>query len=311
MPWQPYTPPAADGWRVATPRDLRPRRQRPKFSRPRPKPPARPRVFDPFKPLTDAELRARALTLSQGQLGPLLQQAREAIEARSRSGQAAITGATQALGHLFGQAAPQTAAAYNPAIQQSQAVNSELANRLGTFGQNLGTELGGKLALQDAPANLVGQIAGGAQQTAQGVSNANFTSGAADTQRLIAESAHGQEYAAKLPGIAALTGIQHARDLEASLSRELADRVSDLSTKGQQLYASLYEKMLDQEWQKTLARTSGQFKSAESAATARYRAQQIAFKKADLAWKKQKAAADRALKVRGQNVTVRGQDVSA
>jgi hypothetical protein len=301
---------SSDGWQLVQPprpdpnagyvRYRPPKRRAPKLPK-RPTPPVRRTVVDPLAPLSDQQLRARALGLAQEQLGPILAQIQRAIEARSQAGQSAIRGYTQALGGLWQGAAPQTAAAYNQAIGQQSGVNSELANRLGSFGQNLGGELQGKLALQDAPQNLVGQVAGGATQTAQGVSNANFAKGAAETGRLVAESAHGQEYAAKQPGIVGLMGLQHSKQLEAQLNRELADQIAEQSTKSQDTFSQLYLHLVDQEWQKTLARTSGQFKSQQAVADAQYRAQQLAFKKAELAWKRAKAAADRAERAREAN----------
>src|ERR1043165_1376697 len=99
------------------------------FKKPRPVKPVRHTVVDPLAPLSDAVLRQRAMALTQQQLAPILAQIRGAIEARSRSGEAAILGNTQALGNLFSQAAPQTAAAYAQANQAVSGANTELANR--------------------------------------------------------------------------------------------------------------------------------------------------------------------------------------
>jgi len=257
--------------------------------------------FDPLAPLSDAALQQRAQSLTTAQLAPIIAQIRAAIEQRSQSGQQAIQGYTQALGNLWQSAGPQTAAAYQQATQAVGSANSELANRLGSFGQNLGGELQNKLALQDAPQNLVGQVAGGATQTAQGVANANFAKGTAELSRLASEGAHAGEYAAKQPGIVGLMGLQHSRDLETQLNKELADQLSTQSSKAQDTFAQLYSHYVDQEWQKTLARTSGQFKSQQAIADAKYKAQTVAFKRAELAWKRAKGAADRAEKQREAN----------
>ena len=302
--YEAYTPPRHDpndGYGLYGPQapgttGPRYRGQRKKFTRPRPKAPVRKKVFDPFAPISDADLRARAMSMTNEQLGPILENIRRLYAERSAQGQAAIRGTTSALGNLFAQAAPQTAAAYGEATKSVNATNSELANRLGAFGQNLGAEVGGKLAAINAPAAVQSEIGGGAQQTAQGVANANFAIGAAEGNRLAAEGAHAGEYAAKLPGIAGLTGMQHARELEAQLNRQLQDDLAEQSSHASETFTNLYLHLVDQEWQKTLARTSGQFKSAQAAADAQYHAQQIAFKRAELAWKKAKAKADRAQK---------------
>src|SRR5438128_1044753 len=143
MSWSVYRPkaaPATDGWSVYRP----PKRHAP--TRPRPVKPRRQIVKDPFAATPDAQLQAQARALAQAQTGPLLQQLQAAIEARSRSGSAAIGGYTQQLGSLFSQVAPQTAGIYNEAIKQQSGTNTALANRLGSFGQGLAGEVGNKLA---------------------------------------------------------------------------------------------------------------------------------------------------------------------
>src|SRR6266536_4371330 len=112
--WHVYTPPppTVDGWSRAPRGASRPPRH---GHRQIPKPPVRPphRTFtDPFAPSSDAQLRARAASETQGALGPLLAQIQQAIEARSRSGMAAIGGLTGELGHLWQGVAPATAGIY-------------------------------------------------------------------------------------------------------------------------------------------------------------------------------------------------------
>jgi hypothetical protein len=299
MSWSVYRPkaaPASDGWSVYRP----PKRHAP--TRPRPVKPVRQRVVDPFAATSDAQLQARAQALAQAQTGPLLQQLQQAIEARSRSGSAAIGGYTQQLGNLFSQVAPQTAGIYNEAIKQQSGTNTALANRLGSFGQGLAGEVGNKLAYAGPSGQSVASNTG---VVGQGAANAGFAKGAAETGMLNAHSAAAQAYGAKLPGIAGLTGLQSVKQLQAQLSQEFADKAGQITAHAQDIFSNIYQHELDMEWQKTLARQSGQFKSAQAVADAKYKAQLVAYKNATLAWRRAQAAADRKLRAQSQAETAR------
>jgi hypothetical protein len=300
-----------DGWSVSQPRSVagwsrapkgawRPPKRTVRATRPRPVKPVRQTVVDPFAPTSDAQLQARAQTMANSQTSPLLQQLQQAIEARSQSGSNAIGGYTKELGNLFSNVAPQTANIYNQAIQSQSGTNQQLADRLGAFGQGLQGEVGNKLGY----AGAVGQqIAGQAGQTAQGAANAGFARGAAETGMLNAHSAAAQTYGAKLPGIAGLTGLQNIKHLQQQLSQEFADKAGQISAHAQDLFGQIYNHELDMEWQKVLAKQSGQFKSAQAVADAKYHAQTIAYKNSYLAWRKAQTRADRQLKAQSQAET--------
>jgi hypothetical protein len=269
----------------------------------RPKPPTRPVrqvVHDPFAPTSDAQLQARAQSQATAQTSPLLQALQQAIEARSQSGSNAIGGYTKELGGLLSNVAPQTANIYNQAIQSQSGTNQQLADRLGSFGQGLQGEVGSKLGF----AGPVGQqIAGQAGQTAQGAANAGFARGAAETGMLNAHSAAAQTYGAKLPGIAGLTGLQNIKHLQQQLSQEFADKAGQISAHAQDIFSSIYQHELDMEWQKVLAKQSGQFKSAAAVADAKYKAQMMAYRQATLSWKKAQQKAQLNLRAQSQAET--------
>lgn len=257
-----------------------------------PKPPTAPvhrTVNDPFAPLTDAELQARAAAQAAGTYGPQAAAIQAAIEARSRAGMSAIGGLTNQLGGLWQGVAPQTGQIYGQARADQGRVNTELANRLGSFGQGLQSELEGKLALQNAPANVTQEIAGGAGQTAQGVANANFASGSAGLEALLAQQAAAQAYGAKLPGIAGLSGLQAGRQLEAQLNQSLADQLGRAGADRASTQSQIYLHLLDQELNKATARQTGLIKDATLAESKRYHT-------STLTYKMQKDARDRALK---------------
>jgi hypothetical protein len=283
-----------DGWSVNRPRSVAgwsrtpknawkpPKRTVSRTTRPRPVKPVRQTVVDPFAPTSDAQLQARAQTMANSQTSPLLQQLQQAIEARSQSGSNAIGGYTKELGGLFSNVAPQTANIYNQAIQSQSGTNQQLADRLGAFGQGLQGEVGNKLGY----AGAVGQqIAGQAGQTAQGAANAGFAKGAAETSMLNTHSAAAQTYGAKLPGIAGLTGLQSIKHLQQQLSQEFADKAGQISAHAQDLFGQIYNHELDMEWQKVLAKQSGQFKSAEAEARAHDKAAMMSWRKSTQRWR--------------------------
>lgn len=277
--WTRYTGPAGggDGWTRYKP--PKPRRRRPPRARPmRPTPPVRRTFTDPFAALTDQQLRERARSQTQSALGPLVDSIRQAIEARSRSGQAAISGLTRELGGLWAGVAPAAGQIYERAQGQQRQVNTDLANRLGSFGQGLQGEITGKLQAQGAPQGVVGEIAGGAGTTAQGVANANFAKGSAGLEALLAQGAAEQAYGAKLPGIAGLTGQQHGRQLEAQLSQSLADQLGQIGARGAGDESSLYTHLLDLELQKAIAKQSGLINQDKLAADTRYKNQTLRYK---------------------------------
>lgn len=273
---------AAGGW-VPSPK-------RPKRTPPR-KPTLR-KVPDPFAPLSDQQLQQRAQQLFQQSLDPVLAQIRSAIEARSQAGQAAIQGLTQALGGLYAQAAPQAAAAYGQAQAAQSGLNTALANRLGSFGQANAGEVGNKLAYA-GPSGA--NIAANAGTAGQGATNANFAKGAAGTEQLLAQGAAAQAYAGGLPGIAALTGMQNSRSLQAQLNKELADQLGQATANSGSSVASLYQHLVDQELQKAVARnTSGLNREklaaqiANQKAMQKYRNQSLVYRAAQLGISQQK-----------------------
>jgi hypothetical protein len=237
--------------------------------------PVKPKFVDPFKPLSDQEVRTRASSLVNQQLSPLMAQLREVIEGRSRAGQQAIGGYTQRLQGNLADLLPKLQHAYAGAQQSQAATNDALAQRLGGHGQQLSQELGGKLAEINAPAAAHERVAEGAAQTGTGAANAGYAAGSAELSRLLAEGAHATEYGSKLPGIAGLGGLQHSRDLEAMLSRELAEKGGEITGQGGALFAQLYQHLTDQELNKAIAKGSGLSQQAEL----KYKREQAAYER--------------------------------
>jgi hypothetical protein len=262
----------------------RPAAPKPKLP-PKPHPPVRQHVNDPFAPRSDAQLQSLAGSMVQSQLAPIIKQIQDAIAARSVSGQQAIGGLTQSLGGLFAQAAPQTQAAFSEAQGAQSSTNNALADRLGSFGKGLSAEQGQTLASINAPSS-VGNVAANTGNIGQGAANAGFAVGNAELGALTAHGANAGAYAAQLPGIAGLTGIQNSKLLQAQLNSELADQTGRVSAQAPGLIQQIYDHLVDQELQKAVYKQSGLVKDKQFAADQAYRAAQLDYKNRTAAWQR-------------------------
>lgn len=281
------------GWSLYHP--PKPKKTRPKPARPRPAPvrPVRPHFVDPFAPQTDAQLQAQAGAYSKEQLQAASAIIEAAMGRRSAAGQAAISGLTQQLGGLWQGAAGATKGAYDQATAAQSGINSQLANRLGSFGQNLQGEVGNKLAYAGPSGQ---QVASNTGTAAQGTANAGFAKGSAGTEMLNAQSAAAQATAAGLPAIAGLTGLQNSRSLQAQINKDMADALSQAAGQSQSSAASMYQHLVDRELQKAIAKQSGLINQDKLTADIKYKQQ-------TLAYKQQKARYDRQLKLKSLGIS--------
>ena len=154
----------------------------------------------------------------------------------------------------------------------------------------MSSEIGGKLAGINAPANIQQQVTSGAGVTAQGAANAGFAKGSAGLEQLIGQGAAAQGFAAQLPGIAGLTGLQTSRGLQAQLNKELVDQLGQARSGAASSSSSLYQHLFDQELEKAIARQSG-LVNKEKLSADRYNKQQT------LRYKQQKDKFDRGIKL--------------
>lgn len=141
------------------------------------------------------------------------------VNAYANPRQNAITGYTKELAGALGGIAPQIGQAYGQAFNQGSALENALANRLTGQGQATASDL------TQALANAGQSTAPGAAaaQTAVGVGNASFAQGSAGLQEMLARGAAAQAYGAKLPGIAALSGLQATKGLQAQALSQIPD----------------------------------------------------------------------------------------
>jgi hypothetical protein len=264
----------------------------------RPVRPVRKPYVDPLAPIGEDQLRAKATSLVQQALSPLIQQASDAAERRAHQGTQDIQGFTNTFAQNLAQYADRAKAAFGQATQASAANQDALRALLSGAGSSLSSELAGKLGQIGAPEAATQQVAGGAATMGTGAANAGYASGAATTEKLIAQGANEQGYANTLPGVVALRGQQNVQELQAQTSQQLADKIAEIQSQAPGMAAQLFEHLVDNEFQKALARQSGQFKGAQLTQDAVYKAQQTAYHKAILAYDKAKSKADRAEKAR-------------
>lgn len=158
------------------------------------------------------------------------------VNAYAQPRQNAITGYTKAFAGELGRIAPQIGQAYSQAQGAQSSLDTALANRL----QQQGQETAGGLEQALGAAGQSTLPAALTAQQAVGVGNASFAQGSASLSQLLGQGAAAQAYGAKLPGIAALGGLQATKQLQAQ---------------GQSMIPDLKNQFLANELQKWISRT--------------------------------------------------------
>lgn len=221
-------------------------------------------AFDPLAILTDAELRQRATAAVNAANAPVLANLKSTYADRSQQEAASIAAATKAYVEAAGQYAPAVGAAYGGAQHDQAASDAALAALLHGGGTQAASELAGQLGTGSP-------IAAGAGATGTGAAGASLATGTADLTRLLAEGAHAADYGAKLPGIAANTGLQDTRTAMAQLDRELAAALADVSSKQPGQVEDLYQQSLSNRTSVALAKQSGYLDATKAQQDYNYR----------------------------------------
>lgn len=212
---------------------------------------------DPFAQIPEREITRIARSDVMPSVRAQQQAIEQSIERRSRSGIGQIRGFTDALMQALAPYDARIAGYYGDAQASTAAIGDALRSALAGGGGQQASELGGKLAAINAPAAQIEDVAGGARRTGEGAAGATFGLSSAELGRLTGErTAHGA-YAAKQPGIAALSGLQSARALELALSGELADRVGELRAGAPGLISDRISELRNVNFDRGLARASG------------------------------------------------------
>lgn len=232
-------------------------------------------VADALAPLSDTQIQNRASSTVNAATSPILDQIRKIFADRSTQGQAAITGATNSLVGDLGQYMDRAKAAFGEAKADQANINAAVSSELQGGGSEVAKALSSRLGAAGLDPAMVASLAGDATATGAGSAGAAYASGSAELSKLTGESAHAMDYAAKLPGIGRLSGLQAAKQLEGQINTDLGTQVGDISSKVPGSIADLVNSMRNAEVQKQIARDSGLLNRDKATQAAGYQSQAL------------------------------------
>lgn len=146
--------------------------------------------------------------IANSELSPLIASLTGGYTALSKSGAAAIKNATAQYAATMAGEAPALKDIYGTAETADAAGTSALADRLSGAGQASSDALAARLASINEP-GVVNPVAASLAGAGAGAAGGVAGIGTSSLAQLIADSAHAQEYATKLPGIASASGVQN------------------------------------------------------------------------------------------------------
>lgn len=181
-----------------------------------------PRPYDPLAPLRPRQVRRQVRQDVLANTRPIARM----IGARATSGAQNISGIANELAQHLGALAPQERAIYGAAKSDLGGLDTAIADRLAAAGQTGEADLRKQASLTGVPSALVESLAGGAGAAGAGAAASGFTRGSAEVAALNSRGAGAEDYAARMPGLARLSGLQGVRDVQAHSQRDLADLAS-------------------------------------------------------------------------------------
>jgi hypothetical protein len=198
----------------------------------------------------------------------------QSIGQRSKTGQSAIRGYTDALVQALKPYSDKIAGYYGDAEASQATLTDELTRALAGGGEQQGADLAAKLAAINAPGAQTADVAGGAEKVGAGAAGASMGMGTSALARLAGERTANAAYAARQPGIAGLAGLQNASQLELALSREQTDAVRDLRSRVPGMIAERVGRYRDTNFDRALAAAAyrGDVVEAQAGAAADTRA---------------------------------------
>jgi hypothetical protein len=224
---------------------------------------------DPLAPRSPGQIQNGVRAEVNAQINPLIQEIIRSSTAKAKAGMGAIQGYAGQLATDLGGYAGSARDIYGGAQQSQAALDASIRGALVGQGNELQSELSGKLAA------IGGTAAPAAAETGLGAGNASYVSGSADLARLISEGASAQNYAAKLPGFARLGGLQSARSLQLSNTAEMNNQIGEIRSQAPGLIRQLLTQAKSEETDKALARLANegdQVKAQASVQTAQIQA---------------------------------------
>jgi len=208
------------------------------------------RGYNPLAPIGPRALRRQAVADVRAQTVPLARELTRQINAAAAAGAANITGVSNQLAATLGSQQGAQRDIYERARGNLGAVNTEQAQALGLASDQLTSGLAARLASAGAPPDLANSLAA----SLKGAQGAGFARGSADVNQLTANQAGAESYAAKLPGLAQLAGLQGVSERRAQGQKDLATQLGALNAKVPGLIAQELQGLNQQEYNKAVAR---------------------------------------------------------
>jgi hypothetical protein len=196
------------------------------------------RPYDPLAPTRPRALRRQVRQDVRMNTKPLIRDITREIDRRALAGGQNISGITAELAKNLGGLAPQEAAIYGAAKQDLGQLDTAIADRLTAAGATGEADLRKQFAQMGIPSSLVESLAGGARAAGAGAGASGYARGSAEVAALNARGAGAQDYAAKLPGLARLSGLQGIKELQAGAQRDLATQLDRVRAQTPSLIAS-------------------------------------------------------------------------
>lgn len=240
---------------------------------------------DPLAPKSPGQIQAGVRSQVNAQINPIIQEIIRSSTAQTKAGMGAIRGYSNQLAQDLGGYQASAKDIYGGAQQSQAALDASIRGALTGQGNELQSDLAGKLA------QIGGTAEPQAAQTGLAAGNAEYVSGSADLSRLINQGASAQEYAGKLPGFARLGGLASARELQLSSAANMNNQIGQIRSQAPGLIQELLAKAKAEETDKALAKLANegdQYQAQAGVQTAQIKARAAA----------QKAVAERQFKMR-------------
>jgi hypothetical protein len=266
------------------------------------------RPADPLAPLSDQYLRRQAANDVRAEVNPIVASIRKSITDQATSGSKNISGIAEALAASLAPYAGKVADIYSGTDKTLGAIDNQLADRLGAG--TLANDLKARIAAAGGDTSLADSL----MAASKGAAGASFAKGSADRSMLASEGAHEQSYAAGLPAIAKLGGLQGVRDREARAQQDLSTQIGNLEQNVPTLITQELSNSRNREFQKGVARIG--YEGDVYKANLGYQAKQTATaasNKRNAANLSEKQRHDKALEQQAQanlNEAKRGHDIS-
>jgi hypothetical protein len=211
---------------------------------------AAPARYDPLAPIAPRALRRQVTADVRAQTIPLARELTRQINAQAAAGAANIAGVSNQLAQTLGSQQGIQRDIYERARASQGALDTEQANAFGQAGQGLASGLAARLQSAGAPSTLADSL-GAAMRGAAG---AGLARGSAEVGQLTADQAGAESYAAKLPGLAQLAGLQGVSQRRAQAQQDLSTQLGALNAKVPGLIAQELESARQNEYNKAVAR---------------------------------------------------------